>query len=65
MPKLKTRRGTAKRFKLSAKGKVRHRKAFRSHILTKKTTKRKRGMRKSGALTAGSAALVKKLLPYA
>ncbi len=65
MPKLKTRRGTAKRFKLSSKGKVRHRKAFRSHILTKKSTKRKRGMRRSGVLTAGSAALVRKLLPYA
>ncbi len=65
MPKLKTRRGTAKRFKLSANGKVRHRKAFRSHILTKKSTKRKRAMRRTGELPAGSAALVRHLLPYA
>lgn len=65
MPKLKTKRGAAKRFKLSATGKVRHRKAFRSHILTKKTTKRKRAMRRTGDLPGGSAKLVKKLLPYA
>jgi large subunit ribosomal protein L35 len=64
MPKLKTRRGAAKRFKPSASGKVRHRRAYRSHILTKKSTKRKRRMRRSGEVTAGSAALLRKLLPY-
>ena len=46
MPKLKTHRGAAKRFSLTAKGKVKRSKAFASHILTKKTTKRKRTLRK-------------------
>ena len=41
MPKLKTHRGAAKRFSLTAKGKIKRSKAFASHILTKKTTKRK------------------------
>lgn len=45
MPKQKTHRGAAKRFKLSATGKVRRRRSMHSHILTKKTTKRKRRLR--------------------
>ena len=51
MPKQKSKRGAAKRFKLTAKGKVRRRRAFKSHILTKKTQKRKRRLRK-GTLVA-------------
>ncbi len=47
MPKLKTHRGAAKRFSVTAKGNVKRSKAFASHILTKKTTKRKRTLRKS------------------
>jgi large subunit ribosomal protein L35 len=47
MPKLKTHRGAAKRFKVTASGKVKRSKAFTSHILTKMTTKRKRNLRKS------------------
>ena len=43
MPKMKTHRGAAKRFKITAGGKVKRSRAFASHILTKKTTKRKRG----------------------
>ena len=47
MPKMKTHRGAAKRFKLTGKGRVKRRHAFKSHILTKKTTKRKRHLRHS------------------
>ena len=47
MPKMKTRRGAAKRFKTTGTGKVVRSKAFGSHILTSKTTKRKRRLRKS------------------
>ena len=48
MPEMKTRRSAAKTFKITATGKVKRRKAFRSHILTSKSTKRKRHLRKSG-----------------
>jgi len=47
MPKMKTNRSAAKRFKLTGKGRVKRRHAFKSHILTKKTTKRKRHLRHS------------------
>jgi len=64
MPKMKTRRGAAKRFGLTAKGKVKRNKAYASHILTKKTTKRKRGLRKSGLLNKSDMNGIKKLIPY-
>jgi large subunit ribosomal protein L35 len=51
MPKMKTRRGAAKRFKLTGSGKLKRRKAFGAHILTKKSPKRKRRLRK-GVLVA-------------
>ena len=47
MPKMKTHRGAAKRFKITGSGKVRRNHSMRSHILTKKTTKRKRHLRRS------------------
>lgn len=47
MPKMKTHRGAAKRFRLTKSGKLKRRSAFRSHILEKKSSKRKRGFRKS------------------
>jgi large subunit ribosomal protein L35 len=47
MPKMKTRKGAKKRFRLTANGHVKRKKGFRSHILTSKTTKRKRHLRKS------------------
>ena len=47
MPKLKTHKGAAKRFKLTASGKVKRHKAYKSHILTKKTRKRKRKLRQA------------------
>ena len=52
MPKIRTRRAAAKRFKLTATGKIKRKKAFANHIFTKKTTKRKRNLRKSTLVTA-------------
>ena len=65
MPKMKTHRGAAKRFSLTAKGKVKRNKAYSSHILTKKTTKRKRNLRKSGLLDKSDMNGIRKLIPYA
>ena len=65
MPKLKTNRGAAKRFKRTSTGKVRRRKAFASHILTKKSTKRKRSLRTSTSVDKTNSKAIKKLIPYA
>jgi len=64
MPKLKTHRGAAKRFSLTANGKVKRSKAFASHILTKKTTKRKRTYRRSAIVDSANHKAVKRLIPY-
>ena len=64
MPKMKTNRGAAKRFKATGSGKIRRSKAFTSHILTKKSTKRKRNLRKSGLIVAADLKAVKRMLPY-
>lgn len=64
MPKVKTNRGAAKRFKVTGSGKIKRRKAFSSHILTKKSTKRKRNLRKSGLIDDTNTKAVKRLLPY-
>ena len=64
MPKLKTHRGAAKRFKVSKGGKIKMNHVNRRHILTKKTTKYKRGLRKASYLSPANAATVKKLIPY-
>ena len=64
MPKLKTNRAAAKRFKFTAKGKIKHRKAFRSHILGKKAAKRKRQLRGPDYVDATNVKQVKKLCPY-
>ena len=64
MPKQKTRRATAKRFKVTKSGKIKMNHAFRRHILTKRTTKYKRGLRKACYLSAADAPVVKKLIPY-
>ena len=64
MPKMKTNRGAAKRFKVTGSGKVVRRKAFASHILTKKSTKRKRNLRQSGLVDSTNAKAIKKILPY-
>ncbi|MBN2374559.1 50S ribosomal protein L35 [bacterium] len=62
--KLKTNRGAAKRFHITANGKIKMKKAYASHILTKKTTKRKRNLRKAGYLSASDLANARRLLPY-
>ena len=52
MPKIKTKRAAAKRFKKTGTGELKRNKAYKSHILTKKTAKRKRGLRKATTLTS-------------
>ena len=65
MPKMKTKRCAAKRFSLTASGKVKYKKMNLRHILTKKSPKRKRNLRKSGILSdADSAKVRKQFLPY-
>ncbi|NOQ45760.1 MAG: 50S ribosomal protein L35 [Desulfobulbaceae bacterium] len=64
MPKMKTNRGAAKRFKATGTGKIRRSKAYTSHILTKKSTKRKRNLRKSGFISEADTKAVKRMLPY-
>lgn len=62
MPKLKTKRAAAKRFKLTASGKIKRAKAFKSHILTKKNKKRKRNLRKGVMVDKANVKMVKTLL---
>jgi large subunit ribosomal protein L35 len=62
MPKLKSSRATRKRFRTTGTGKIRRSKAYRSHILTKKTTKRKRKLRKSALVHAANFRRIKRLL---
>lgn len=64
MPKMKTRKSAAKRYKLTATGKVKYKKQNLRHILTKKSSKRKRGLRQAGILADAEVKRVKKLLPY-
>ena len=64
MPKVKTKRAAAKRITKTGSGKLKRMKAYKSHILTKKSTKRKRNLRKS-ALVDSANAVMKKLIPYA
>jgi large subunit ribosomal protein L35 len=64
MPKMKTRRSAAKRYKLTATGKVRYKKQNLRHILTKKNSKRKRRLRQPAFLSSVEADRAKKLLPY-
>jgi len=64
MPKMKTKKAASKRFSLTASGKVKYKKMNLRHILTKKTTKRKRNLRKPGFVGAGPVHQIKKkLLP--
>jgi len=65
MPKQKTNRGAAKRFKLTATGKVKRGKAYHSHILTKKNRKRKRNLRKGTLVSSADESRVKRMLPHA
>lgn len=63
MPKIKTNRAAAKRFKKTGSGKYKFRKANSSHILTKKTTKRKRSLRLDQIISSSDTKEVKRLLP--
>ena len=60
--KMKSHRGASKRFKLTGSGKVKRNKAYKSHILTKKTAKRKRGLRKATMLTSADHKRIKAVL---
>ena len=62
MPKIKTNKGAAKRFKMNKKGKVKRGQAFAGHILTKKTAKRKRKLRQTAFVSAQEERTVKRLL---
>jgi large subunit ribosomal protein L35 len=64
MPKIKTNRAAAKRFKKTGTGKLKRAKAYKSHILTKKSTKRKRNLRKSTIADDTNVKNMKKILPY-
>ena len=65
MPKLKTNRGAAKRFKISGSGRIKRAQANRRHILTKKTTKRKRHLRGPASVASGDQRAIRTMLPYA
>jgi large subunit ribosomal protein L35 len=64
MPKIKTNKGAAKRFGRTGTGKIRRNSAFTSHILTTKTTKRKRNLRRSRILSPGDTRRIKTIMPY-
>lgn len=65
MPKMKTHRGVAKRFKKTASGNYKRSHAFHTHILTKKTSKRRRKLRKGTLLHPTLIKTMRKLMPYA
>ena len=64
MPKMKTTKAAAKRFKTTGTGKLKRTKAYKSHILTKKSQKRKRNLRKATITDATNVKSMKKILPY-
>lgn len=64
MPKMKSHSSSKKRFKITGTGKVKRNKAYKSHILTKKSTKRKRNLRKATIASSANEAIIKKMIPY-
>lgn len=64
MPKMKTKSAAAKRFKKTGTGKLKRNKAYRRHILTKKTTKNKRNLRHATTVDESNVKTMKKILPY-
>lgn len=64
MPKIKTHRGAAKRFSLTKSGKIKRAKAYKRHILNKKSTKRKRNLRQAAFVDATEVKNIKQLIPY-
>jgi large subunit ribosomal protein L35 len=65
MPKMKTRKGVAKRFKLSKKGKIKKRHVGIGHLLGKKSRKRKRGLKRPSFLHGSDRKIIRHMLPYA
>lgn len=65
MPKMKSKRGAAKRFKVRGSGSIKRGQAFKRHILTKKTTKNKRQLRGTAEVHASDVASIKQMLPFA
>jgi large subunit ribosomal protein L35 len=65
MPKMKTHRGVAKRFRVTATGKIVRRRAAKSHLLTKKTRHKKHAMKKPAVVSPGDRNSIDRLLPYA
>jgi large subunit ribosomal protein L35 len=64
LPKIKSSRGALKRFKVTATGKIKRRKGFKSHLLSGKRKKRKRRLRQSALVSPGEAKNIRKLIPY-
>ena len=64
MPKMKTNSGAKKRFDFTGSGKIKRKHAYKSHILTKKNTKRKRVLRQTTVADATNVAKVRKMIPY-
>ena len=64
MPKMKSNRGAAKRFKKTSSGRFKCMQGYRRHILTKKSTKRKRQLRSTGYIADADTAMVRRMLPY-
>ncbi len=64
MPKIKTHSASKKRFSLTGTGKIKRAKAFKRHILTKKSTKTKRNLRKSALVSDANASAIRMLIPY-
>ena len=65
MPKIKTRRAAAKSFTMTGSGEIKRNKAFKSHILEKKSPKRKRNLRKAALASEADYSRIKSMLPYA
>ena len=65
MPKMKTKSGAKKRFKVSTSGRIKRSQAFKRHILTKKTTKSKRQLRGTIGVHDSDKAMVRAMMPYA
>lgn len=64
MPKIKTHRGAAKRFKVTGTGKIMRRKGYKSHLLTGKSSKRTKKLRKAALVSDSEYANIKRLIPY-
>jgi large subunit ribosomal protein L35 len=64
MPKMKTRKAVKKRFKFTKTGKIKKSSPFKRHILTKKSRKRKRRLRKAGFVAKGERQSIRRLMPY-